>query len=175
VGCGLWRVFSYCPGTRWKCQGSVKGSDPRFQECSDGQFFCVGKNKKCLVSTENNLFCSGGNDNMICVWTYDGKLHGKIERRDGEHLHCMMIIRNNRLVTASDSTLCMPRPLLFPPLLSSLEIFSSCYHLPVVYNLISMSEHKRLSVPNERAHREAVRCLCQVSGSFSLPAICTSG
>lgn len=58
-----------------------------------------------LVSTENNLFCSGGNDNMIGIWTYDGKLHGKIERKDGEHIHCMMVIRNNRLVTASDSTL----------------------------------------------------------------------
>ena len=128
---------------------------------------------QCLVSTENNLFCSGGNDNMICIWTYDGKLHGKIERRDGEHLHCMMIIRNNRLVTASDSTLCMQSLLL--PLQSCFNThnfnITSFTRLAVVYNLISMSEHKRLSVPNERAHREAVRCLCQVSGPSSLPPL----
>jgi len=43
---------------------------------------------------------------MICIWTYDGKLHGEIERGDEERVTCMMVIRNNRLVTASDSTLC---------------------------------------------------------------------
>jgi len=93
---------------------------------------------KCLTAPENQMFCSGGNDNMICLWSKEGKLQGKIERKDGDHLHCLLVIRNNRLVAASDSTL-------------------------LVYNLQTLTEHKSLSAPNVRAHREAVRCLCHVS------------
>ena len=39
---------------------------------------------------------------------------------------------------------------------------------PVIYDLKTMKKYKNLSVPTERVHREAVQCLCPISGNQSL-------
>lgn len=61
---------------------------------------------KCLVAVDKNRFCSGGNDDYLCLWDNDGTLLGKISRQiadKGENLHCLLSISKNRVITASNS------------------------------------------------------------------------
>lgn len=39
---------------------------------------------KQICVLDENRFCSGGNDNQLCVWTHDGSLLGVIERVEYE-------------------------------------------------------------------------------------------
>lgn len=76
------------------------------------------------MAVDKNRFCSGGNDDYLCLWDNDGTLLGKISRQiadKGEStpfvaielhvyclcllvdLHCLLSISKNRVITASNS------------------------------------------------------------------------
>jgi len=97
---------------------------------------------QCLALLEQEegpaMFCSGGNDQELCIWECGDnsppKRLGTIERKEEENLHCLLSINNQRIVTGSNSTFLY------------------------VYNTDKLSYVTLLAY-----HRESVRCLINIS------------
>jgi len=89
-------------------------------------------------------------------------------------LDSLILIRNNRLVAASASSLRTRRTAgtqrtAGGVLMENYTNGARGYVAAVVYNVSTLSLHKPLSSLSERIHREAVRCLAHVSGPFGEP------
>eukprot|EP01087_Luapelamoeba_hula_P014030 TRINITY_DN4049_c0_g1_i3.p1 TRINITY_DN4049_c0_g1~~TRINITY_DN4049_c0_g1_i3.p1 ORF type:complete len:534 (-),score=41.62 TRINITY_DN4049_c0_g1_i3:35-1411(-) len=104
---------------------------------------------QCLAKLQTGegrgVFCSGGNDQDLCLWKAPAatgslskpSLLGLIHRKEEENLHCLLPISGQRIVTASNAS----------------YLF--------VYNTDTMAFDKLLAY-----HRESVRCLINISESM---------
>jgi WD40 repeat protein len=90
----------------------------------------------CLERLDAGRFCSGGNDQMLRVWSNDGTPLGAIERQEVENLHCLLYVGNDHLITGSNSSMLL------------------------VYQTSLLQFHKVLA---STFHRESVRCLLKLS------------
>jgi WD40 repeat protein len=61
-----------------------------------------GASVTCLVLLDNGRFCSGGNDERLCVWSSDGELIGKIDRPEEENLYSLLYIGRNTVITGTN-------------------------------------------------------------------------